>query len=177
MEQDLITLYKGYLNLLIKLDNLLEKEKNEEYEILFKKETEKDGLFCKFNKLIKEIRNQSERRKLMEKYNDKIELPFKEEIIYEIRKEVRLKAPTVTPEELNIFSLNVYILSCLLAQNIDDQEAINRLNQQNAIYFEESQEKEDSEIYRQLDFDLKYLTYLKEKYTNLIKEKLEESAI
>ena len=91
---------------------------NEDYDIIYKKSVYIDKIILEY--LDAEKKLYKERSKLMDKYNNLIETPFKNEIIGKIRSEVRLKYHSMGIEELLHFSTNVYIYATLIVHNIPE---------------------------------------------------------
>ena len=109
----------------------------------------------------------------MDKYNNLIETPFKNEIIGQIRSEVRLKYPSMGIEELLHFSTNVYIYATLIVHNIPEQEIVNQLMFLNNKFFNATQNDDEIIINREMEQPtLEYLKYLKEKYVKIIRERI-----
>ena len=109
----------------------------------------------------------------MIKYNNLIEVPFKDEIIGQIRSEVRKKYPAMGIKELLHFSTNVYIFATLVANNIPEQEIVDQLMILNNKFFNITQNENDIIINRELEPPtLEYLTYITDKYIKIIKERI-----
>ncbi|MBR0491839.1 MAG: hypothetical protein IJJ82_07355 [Clostridia bacterium] len=114
-----------------------------------------------------------ERRNLMTKYDNLINTPFKDKIINQIRKEVRQKFHAMGIQELLQFSTNVYIYSTLKAHNIPEQDVVDQLIFLNNKFLDAT--KNDDEIVIGTEMDqstLEYLTYIADKYTKIIKERI-----
>lgn len=114
-----------------------------------------------------------ERRNLMTKYDNLIETPFKNEIIGQIRTEVRKKYHAMGIQELLHFSTNVYIYSILKAHNIPEQEIVDQLMFLNNKFLDAT--KNDDEIIIGGEMEeptLEYLTYIADKYAKIIKERI-----
>lgn len=166
---DIIKLHKEIIEAQKKLNALVEQEDGE-YEKIFNKSVKTDKVIAKYIKAKANLEN--ERNLLMKKYEKELETPFKNEIIAQIRTEVRLKYPEIGVKELLHFSTNVYIYATLLAHNISEQEILEQLVYLNNIYFEDIQENDDILQNCMIDSDLEYLKYLKEKYIKIIKERI-----
>lgn len=166
---DIIKLHKEIIEAQKKLNALVEQEDGE-YEKIFNKSVKTDKVIAKYIKAKANLEN--ERKLLMKKYEKELETPFKNEIIVQIRTEVRLKYPEIGVKELLHFSTNVYIYATLLAHNISEQEILEQLVYLNNIYFEDIQENDDILQNCMIDSDLEYLRYLKEKYIKIIKERI-----
>lgn len=115
-----------------------------------------------------------ERGIIMYKYEKLLNQPFKHEIIGNIRTEVRKDNPNIGIKELEYFSINVYIYTCLLAHGIKEQDIIEQLIYINNNYFDEIKEEEPvtPEGKSKVTNSLEYLKNLKEKYTKIIKERI-----
>lgn len=166
---DIIKLHKEIIEAQKKLNALVEQEDGE-YEKIFNKSVKTDKVIAKYIKAKANLEN--ERKLLMKKYEKELETPFKNEIIAQIRTEVRLKYPGIGVKELLHFSTNVYVYATLLAHNISEQEILEQLVYLNNIYFEDIQENDDILQNCMIDSDLEYLKYLKEKYIKIIKERI-----
>ena len=108
----------------------------------------------------------------MTKYNNLIETPFKNEVIGQIRTEVRKKFPEMGIKELLHFSTNVYIYATLFVHNIPEQEIVDQLMFLNNRFLNATQ-NDDVIINRKMEQPtLEYLTYIKNKYIEIIKERI-----
>lgn len=146
-------------------------ENNEDYSKIYEKSIYIDKIILEY--LDKEKKLNVERSKLMDKYNNLIETPFKNEIIGQIRSEVRLKYPSMGIEELLHFSTNVYIYATLIVHNIPEQEIVNQLMFLNNKFFNATQNDDEIIINREMEQPtLEYLKYLKEKYVKIIRERI-----
>lgn len=113
------------------------------------------------------------RRNLMTKYDDLIETPFKNEIIGQIRTEVRQKYHAMGIQELLHFSTNVYIYSILKAHNIPEQEIVDQLMFLNNKFLDVTKNDNEIVIGREMEQPtLEYLTYIADKYAKIIKERI-----
>lgn len=108
----------------------------------------------------------------MNKYENLLETPFKNEIILEIRKEVREKFNNIGVNELMHFSTNVYIYATLLAHKIKEQEIVNQLVYLNNIYFQDMNKDDSAETDEAINYDIEYLQYLVKKYKKIIEERI-----
>lgn len=169
MDYDIIKLHNELIKVQKNLDSLVEQEDGE-YEKIFDQSVKTDRVIAKYIKAKEKLEN--ERRQLMKKYEKELETPFKNEIIAQIRTEVRTKYPGVGIKELLHFSTNVYIYATLLAHNISEQEIVEQLVYLNNVYFEDMQENDNILQNCMIDSDLEYLKYLKEKYIKIIKERI-----
>ena len=169
MDYDIKILYNELIKVQKKLDSLQEK-KSTEYQEIFNAITKEDGILTKYINKRKILEN--ERRLLMKKYDKELNAPFRDEIIKQIRTEVRKKYPSVGIKELLHFSTNVFINCTLKEYNINEQEILNEIVNQNNIYFEEIEKDDEIEENTKLNCNLEYLQYLNEKYTKLIKERI-----
>ena len=144
---------------------------NEYYNKIYKKSVYIDKIILEYLDAGKKL--YKERSKLMDKYNNLIETPFKNEIIGKIRSEVRLKYPSMGIEELLHFSTNVYIYATLIVHNIPEQEIVNQLMFLNNKFFNATQNDDEIIINREMEQPtLEYLKYIKDKYIKIIKEKI-----
>ncbi len=161
--QDKIDKAKEELDLAIK--------NNEDYSKILEKSAYIDKIILEY--LDAETNLKKERRNLMNKYENLIETPFKNEIIGKIRSEVRLKYPGMGIKELLHFSTNVYICATLFAHKVPEQEIVNELLILNNNFFNATQNDDEIIINRKMEQPtLEYLTYLKEKYVEIIKERI-----
>lgn len=143
----------------------------EEYDEIVKISQKVDKIIMDYLYAENDLKEQE--KELLAKYNDLIETPFKNEVIGEIRKEVRLKYPAIGIKELLMFSTNVYILTTLLAHNVPEQDAIDQLIFLNNKFFNIMQNQDDVVVNREMtNFTLDYLTYIKDKYIKVIKERI-----
>ncbi len=109
----------------------------------------------------------------MDKYNDLIETPFKNEIIEQIKSEVRLKYPSMVVKELIHFSTNVYIYATLIVNNIPEQEIVKQIMCLNNQFFNATQNDDKIIINKETEKPtLEYLKYLKNKYVKIIMERI-----
>lgn len=146
-------------------------ENGESYSKIYEKSVYIDQIILKY--LDSERNLENERRNLMEKYDKLIETPFKNEIIGEIRSEVRLKYPGMGIEELLHFSTNVYIYAVLIVHKVPEQEIVNQLMFLNNKFFNATQDDDEIIINKEMEQPtLEYLTYIKEKYVKIIKERI-----
>lgn len=114
-----------------------------------------------------------ERRNLMAKYDDLIETPFKNEIIGQIRTEVRQKYHAMGIKELLHFSTNVYTYSILKVHNIPEQEIVDQLMFLNNKFLDVTKNDDEIIIGREMEQPtLEYLTYIADKYAKIIKERI-----
>ena len=169
MDYDIKILYNELIKVQKKLDSLQEKESTK-YQEIFNEITKENGILTKYINKRKIL--EDERRLLMKKYEKELNAPFRDEIIKQIRTEVRKKYPSVGVKELLHFSTNVFIYCILQAYNISEREIVNELINQNNIYFEEIEQDNEIEENTKLHCDLEYLQYLNEKYTKIIKERI-----
>ena len=169
MDYDIKKLYNKLTKVQDELNSLIEKD-DTKYQNVFNEITKEDGIFTKYMNAKKIL--ESERRVLMKKYDKELNEPFRDEIIKQIRTEVRKKYPSVGIKELLHFSTNVFINCTLKAYNINEQEILNEIVNQNNIYFEEIEKDDEIEENTKLNCNLEYLQYLNEKYTKLIKERI-----
>ena len=168
MEYDIKKLYNDITDVENELNRLV--ENGEEYNKIYEQSVVTDKVIAKYLKAKQYL--EQERGRILKDYSNLIDTPFKDEIISQIRQEVKCKFPNVQEKELNHFSNNVYIYGMLIVCGIKEQEIVEQLLYLNNKYFEENQKKGiiiDSKIECN---DLSYLTELKEKYIKIIKEKI-----
>ena len=116
---------------------------------------------------------EKERRNLMKEYNHLIETPFKDEIINEIRKELRLKYPAMGIDELLHFSTNLYIFATLKVHNISQQEIVDKIMTLNNEFLNILQDQDNITIDREMQPPtLEYLQGIISKYEKIIKERI-----
>lgn len=116
---------------------------------------------------------ENERRKLINKYKNLLETPFKHEIIGQIRTEVRLKYPAMGIEDLLLFSINVYTFATLKVYKVPEQEIINKIITVNNEFLKILQNQDNIIIDREMEQPtLEYLQSLISKYQKIIKERI-----
>ena len=116
---------------------------------------------------------ENERRKLINKYKNLLETPFKHEIIGQIRTEVRLKYPAMGIEDLLLFSINVYTFATLKVYKVPEQEIINKIITVNNEFLNILQNQDKIIIDREMEQPtLEYLQSLISKYQKIIKERI-----
>lgn len=114
-----------------------------------------------------------ERRNLMKKYDDIIDTPFKNEIIGQIRTEVRQKFHAMGIQELLQFSTNVYTYAILKAHNIPEQEIVDQLMFLNNKFLDATKNDDEIVVGKEMEQPtLEYLTYIADKYEKIIKERI-----
>ena len=144
---------------------------NENYSIIYEKSKYIDNIILKYLDVEKKLKK--ERRKLMKKYDNLIETPFKNEIIAQIRSEVRLKYPSMGVDELLHFSTNVYIYAVLIVHNVPEHEIVKQLIFLNNKFFNTTQNYDEIIINREMEkTTLEYLKYIKNKYEKIIEERI-----
>ena len=142
----------------------------EDYSKILEKSANIDKIILEY--LDTETNLKNERRNLVTKYNNLIETPFKNEVIGQIRTEVRKKFPSMGIQELLHFSTNVYIYATLFVHNIPEQEIVDQLMFLNNRFLNATQ-NDDVIINRKMEQPtLEYLTYIKNKYIEIIKERI-----
>lgn len=121
-----------------------------------------------------QIALKKEKITIEEKYKDILNKPYRFEIRNMIWSEVRLDNPNIGPREMEQFVTNVFVYCCLLAHNITEQEIVHQLIYLNNTYFDEiyKQEAIDEEGASKVKDSLEYLKHLKDKYTQIIKERI-----
>ena len=142
----------------------------EDHRKILEKSANIDKIIVEY--LYSETNLKNERRNLMTKYNNLIETPFKNEVIGQIRTEVRKKFPEMGIKELLHFSTNVYIYATLFVHNIPEQKIVDQLMFLNNRFLNATQ-NDDVIINRKMEQPtLEYLTYIKNKYIEIIKERI-----
>ena len=146
-------------------------ENNEDYSIIYEKSLYIDKIIIEY--LDEERKLEKKKKKLMCKYDNLIETPFKNEIIGKIRSEVRLKYPSMGIDELLHFSTNVYIYAVLIVHNVSEHKIVKQLIFLNNKFFNTTQNNDEIIINREMaEPTLEYLKYIKDKYEKIIKERI-----
>lgn len=117
---------------------------------------------------------EKERIAIIKKYENIINQSFKFEIRNQIRDEARTKNHYIGPREMEQFATNVYIYCCLLAYNVEETNIVQQLIYLNNKFYEEvtKQELLLQNIKPEIIISLEYTTYLKNKYIEIIKERI-----
>ena len=130
------------------------------------------------------VRYLNEKKKLNEKQKElmkenyaKLQLSDRDEIIQDIKNDVKKEFPEVKENDLNYFSTNLYIYATLTALGAEKQDIIEQLMFVNNRYIQthiEDTKKDNLSTDENsiIKADYKYLKNLNKKYTKLIKEKL-----
>lgn len=142
-------------------------ENNESKEVIYQKSIAADDAIAEY---IKAQRFIEQCKKRIEKYNNILEQPYKNEVIEMIKKDVRKKIKYIKSNELQHFCNNVYILTCLKVHDIEEQEIMSLLLCRNNIFL-----CENSINLRENDYsskELSFYSYLKNKYIKVIKSKI-----
>ena len=160
MENNIMEVQKRINDARKKMDLAIKNE--EDYSKIYEKSICVDKLINEY--LVVKTNLEYERRKLMTKYNNLIEMPFKNEIIEQISIEVREKFPDVKEEELKHFSTNVYIYATLIVHNIPEQDIVDQLMFLNNRYLDSIKDENEQIIGKEMETPkLEYLKYLKDK--------------
>lgn len=160
--QQLISKKKDELNLLI--------TSNSSQDQIFMKSVELDIVIAEYLKAVSHY--EKENTKLIGKYKDLLEKPFKTEIIEQMKREILEKIEIVSTEELNHFCNNLYVLCLLKIYNVDEQEIIKQLMYRNNLYLHEMKQKGKVLTSDITEIELDFYTKLKNKYLKIIKEKI-----
>ena len=168
MQYDIIQMYKEIQKVEQELDNAVEND--EEYSKIYEKSIVTDRVIAKFLEAQKQL--EKERRILMKNYEKELNADFRDEIIAEIKQEVKEKYPNVGDRELEHFSNNVYVLTTLQAHKTDKQEIVEQLLFLNNRYVEDAEE--NGQVLKS-DMDKAHISFLKHlssKYTKIIEERI-----
>lgn len=168
MQYDIIKMYEEIKKVEQELDNAVEND--EEYNRIYEKSIVADRVIAKFLEAQKHLYN--ERRIFMKKYEKELNADFKDEVIAQIKQEVKEKYPSVDDRELEHFSNNVYVLTTLQAHKTDKQEIVDQLLFLNNRYVEDA---EESELVLKSEIDknnISFLKHLSSKYTRIIEERI-----
>ncbi len=168
MQYDIIQMYKEIQKVEQELDDAVEND--EEYSRIYEKSIVTDRVIAKFLEAQKHLEN--ERRGLMKNYEKELNADFRDEIISEIKQEVKEKYPNVGNRELEHFSNNVYVLTTLQAHKTDKQEIVEQLLFLNNRYVEDAEE--NGQVLKS-DIDkanISFLKHLSSKYTKIIEERI-----
>lgn len=168
MKYNVIKLYNEILTVEKELNQLVENDA--EYEKLYQQSILTDGIIAKYLTAQKNL--EQERRNLLKKYDTLLNSSFKTEIIDQIKKDILIDFPDVLEEELNHFSNNVYVYTTLLAHQIDEHEIIEQLIFLNNRYFEQMSKNNKLNENIISTENIKYLNNLKNKYIQIIKQKI-----
>lgn len=168
MQYDIIEMYEEIKKVEQELDNAVEND--EEYSKIYEKSIVTDRVIAKFLKAQKQL--EKERGILMKNYEKELNADFEDEIIAEIKQEVKEKYPNVGDRELVHFSNNVYVLTALQAHKTDKQEIVEQLLFLNNRYVEDAEE--NGQVLKS-DIDksnISFLKHLSSKYTKIIEERI-----
>lgn len=168
MKYDIKKLYYDIIDVENKLNKFVDNQ--EEYDKIYEQSVIVDRVIAKYIEAKKYL--EDERRRIVKDYEKILNQPYKEEVINQIKEEVKNDFPNIQEKELDHFSNNVYVCAILKAYNINEQEIVDQLLYLNNKYFDEMQEDrivKDSEI-KEANFE--YLKALNDKYTKIIKEKM-----
>ena len=123
MEYEIVKLDKELAEVERKLNKLV--ENGEEYDKVYNQSVVTDKVIIRYLDAKKKL--EDEQKKMIKKYQDKLETSYKEEIINQIKTDVKKEYPTINDIELNHFSNNVYVYSTLTAYEVNEQEIIDQL--------------------------------------------------
>lgn len=152
-------------------------ENGEEWDKVYNQSIVIDKVMVRY---LNEKKKLNEKQKeLMKKNYDKLQSSHRDEIIAQIKNDVKKDFPSVKENDLDYFSTNVYMYATLTAVGAEERDIIDQLMFINNKYIQTHIEDtlkdtnnnsiEDDSITK---VDLKYLKNLNEKYTKIIKEKL-----
>lgn len=163
-----------------KLVNLV--ENGEEWDKVYRQSMIIDKVMVRYLDEKKKLNDTQ--KELMKKNYDKLQLADKDEIINQIKEDVKKEFPEVKEKDLTYFSTNLYIYATLTALGAEKQDIIDQLMFVNNRYIEMHIEdaKRDIAVTNNnnnsesndsiTNADLNYLRNLNKKYTKIIKEKI-----
>lgn len=160
--QEIISKKKDELNLLITSNSTQDK--------ILMKSIELDMAIAEYLKAVSYYEEKN--KKLIGKYKDLLEKPFKVEVVEQMKKEVSESFEAVSTDELNHFCNNLYVLCSLKVHNVDEQEIVKQLMYRNNIYLYEMKQKGKVLTSDIPEIELDFYTKLKDKYLKIIKEKI-----
>lgn len=168
MEHDVIKLHKEIECAKDKLNKSI--ENGEDYNTIYKNSIAVDKLIAKYLKAEKYLKD--ERSTIMKNFDNILNAPFKDEILSQIKADVKERYKNVLQEELDYFSYNVYVYAVLMAHNVTKNDILIQLNYLNNKFFDEMQEdgkiknccihEDNTDFYKQID----------EKYLKIVKERI-----
>lgn len=144
------------------LDSAIERGKNKDY--IYNLSIELDELIAEHYRII--LFNEEAK-----KYENYLNVNYKNELIESIRSDVKAKLKKATDIEIECFSNNVFIYVCLLANNVDVNEISKILVLHNNIY-DCRIEKINVEIENTDKTDLIFCTDIANKYLEIVKQKM-----
>lgn len=146
-------------------------ENGEDYSTIYKKSIYVDKIINEYFATKTNLENK--RKNLMNKYDNLIETSFKNKIIGQIRSEVRKRYPAMGINELLLFSTNVYIYATLIVHKIPEEKIVNQLIFLNNKFFNATQNDDNIIVNREMtQSTLEYLTFIKNKYIKIIRERI-----
>ena len=113
---------------------------------------------------LKNIKQQEE----FEKYKDILNRDFKDEILEQIREDVKTEIKDMSDTELEYYCNNIYVYACLKANNINDNEIVKQLMYRNIVIAGEL-EKNNIE---NANIPTEFNSIISNKYYEIIKEKI-----
>ena len=167
MEYEIVKLDKELAEVERKLNKLV--ENGEEYDKVYNQSVVTDKVIIRYLDAKKKL--EDEQKKMIKKYQDKLETSYKEEIINQIKTDVKKEYPTINDIELNHFSNNVYVYSTLTAYEVNEQEIIDQLVYLNNRFIELSNGDYLKDKSVKLD-NINFLKELNEKYVKIIKSRI-----
>lgn len=168
MESNVIKLHDEVAKVEKQLNKLV--DSGEEYDKLYNQSVVVDQVIAKYLRAKQHLEN--ERKMIIDKYQNKLNTSYREEIVSSIESDVKAQYPDAKEIEIEHFSNNVYIYTTLSANNIDKNEIIEQLMYLNNVYFEEMQEDGRVKNSKIDSNNLKYLEDLNKKYLKIIKERM-----
>lgn len=150
-------------------------ENGEEWDKVYNQSIIIDKVMVRY---LNEKKKLNEKQKeLMKENYDKLQLSDRDEIIQDIKNDVKKEFPEVKENDLNYFSTNLYIYATLTALGAEKQDIIEQLMFVNNRYIQthiEDTKKDNLSTDENsiIKADYKYLKNLNKKYTKVIKEKL-----
>lgn len=167
MEYNLLQLKKQIDEKRKELDNSI--EKSESQDIIYSISVELDNLIAEYMKVEQIFKEK--KKKLMDNYKELFDTPFKEEVVSQIKAEVREKFSDISEEELEHFSNNVYVYAIMMAHELDKNKIFAQINHLNNLYFDAMQE--DGIVKSKIDErNLDYYKALDKKYLEIVKERI-----
>lgn len=167
MEYNLLKLKKEIDKKKEELNKAIETNQSEDF--IYSKSVEIDEIINKYMQVDKHFKDEKE--KLMNNYKDLFDTPFKEEVISQIKEEVKEKFNDISKEELEHFSNNVYVYAVMMAHKLDKNKIIAQINHLNNLYFDAMQE--DGIVKSTINAnELDYYKALDKKYLEIVKERI-----
>lgn len=150
-------------------------ENGEEWDKVYNQSIVIDKVMVRYLNEKKKLNEKQE--ELMKKNYDKLQLSDRDEIIQDIKNDVKKEFPEVKENDLDYFSTNLYIYATLTALGAEKQDIIEQLMFVNNRYIQthiEDTKKDNLSTDENsiIKADYEYLKNLNDKYTKVIKEKL-----